>query len=469
MISALALLLSSGPALASSHAEAPGVAQTPAVDPTDFYMFKNPNDPTKVVFILNVNPMIPAGAGPNFASFQDGALYEIHIDNEGDGLEDIRYGFRFTSDYAMPDTFLYNVGDITNPANRNHMQTYIAARWTRGAPLSSPDRIFKTPGNPGRVAPANVGELSVPMGAYNPGGSTAGSLTTNHIYSATFAEGTYRFFAGPRQEGFYVDLERTFDLLNVAHTDNTNTLLGYNVMTIAIEVPLLSLTRDNRPPDPATNNHVIAAWATTSVPRTRIHEDDGLGDTWTGPYVQVGRLGNPLVNEAVIPVGMKDVFNHRPPNEDAQFLSYVCNPLLPVYMNLLLGTPNPGTVDAGLGLQPCREDLVQAFLMGLPGLNQPGGYALGGAIPGVPGKRYDAFDALRMNLSSAASGFPDGRAVGDDVVDVALSAMAGLLVDGTFVPDGVDATGLHYLNNFPFLGDPWSGDGHPQGFHPPAP
>lgn len=465
MLSALLLTLAAAPALASSHAEAPGVAQTPAVDPTDLYAFRSPTDPNKVVFIMNVNPMLPAGSGPNFAAFEDGALYEIHIDNEGDGREDVRFGFRFDSSYAMPDTFLYNVGDITNLANRNHMQTYVAARWNEAAPITTPSRILRSPANPAMVAPANVGVVSVPMGAYNPNGTTPGSLTTNHIYSATFAEGTYRMFAGPRQEGFFVDLERTFDLLNVAHTDNTNTLLGYNVLTIAIEVPIVSLTRDQRPPDPALNNHVIAVWATTSVPRTRIHEDDGLGDTWTGPYVQVGRLGNPLVNEAVIPVGMKDVYNHRPPNEDIQFLSYVCNPLLPVYMNLLLGTPNPGTADIGLGLQPCREDLVQAFLMGLPGLNQPNSYVLGGPIPGEPGKVYDAFDALRMNLTSTSSGFPDGRKLGDDVVDVALSAMAGLLINGTFVPDGVDASGLNYLNSFPFMGDPWSADDHPQGFH----
>jgi hypothetical protein len=454
MLFSLVTTLLTGSALASSHAEAPGLVGRPQLDPTDFYMFISPEDSSKVVFILNVNPLEVPGSGPNFKNFADDALYEIHIDNEGDGLEDIRFGFRFSTTYQMPDTFLYNVGDVSNLANRNHIQTYIAARWDGG----NLTRVFRNPGNPGYVAPANVGTLSTPMDGYHPESAMPGFITSDHIYSSTFAEGEYRMFAGPRQEGFYVDLGHTFDLLNLGSiVPNENTLLGYNVHSIAIEVPINSLTRDFQMPDPARQNTVIAAWATTAVRQTQINEADGLGDTLNGPYVQVGRLGSPLVNEVVIPVGMKDVFNHRPPNEDGQFLGFVTNPLLPVYMEALLGIPNPVSFNAGLGIGG-REDLVLAFLTGHPALGtQPAGFALGGPIPGEPGKSFAAFEALRMNLTTP-SGFPNGRNVGDDVVDVALSAMAGLLINGTFVPDGVDATGLSYLGEFPFMGDPWAGD-----------
>jgi len=449
LITALALATS---ALASSHAEAPGLVGRPQLDPTDFYMFISPEDSSKVVFILNVNPLEVPGAGPNFKNFADDALYEIHIDNEGDGFEDIRFGFKFSTTYQMPDTFLYNLGDVGNRANLNHSQSYIAARWDDGRLT----RVLQNGANPGYVAPANVGSVSTPLDGYHPESTLPGYITTDHIESATFAEGEYRMFAGPRQEGFFVDLGHTFDLLNVASiVPNENTLLGYNVHTIAIEVPINSLTRDRLAPGP--QNAVIAAWATTSVRRTQINEADGLGDSLSGAYVQVGRLGSPLVNEAVIPVAMKDVFNHRPPNEDGQFLSYVTNPLLPAYMELLLGIPNPGSYNAGLGIGG-REDLVLAFLTGHPALGtQPAGFALGGPIPGEPGKTFGAFEALRMNLTTA-TGFPNGRTPEDDVVDVALSAMAGLLINGTYVPDGVDSTGLNYLGEFPFLGDPWAGD-----------
>ena len=161
---------------------------------------------------------------------------------------------------------------------------------------------------------------------------------------------------------------------------------------------------------------------------------------------------------------MKDVFNASPPDQDGQFLSYVTEPLLPIYMEAILGVPNPGPYSVGLGIGG-REDLVWAFLTGIPGLTQPAGFSLGAPIPGEPGKSFGAFEALRLNLTQPASSFPNGRAVGDDVVDIALSAMAGLLIDGTFIPDGVDSNGLSYLTTFPYLGDPWSGDDHPQGFH----
>lgn len=452
------LLLLIGAAFASSHREAPAIALDPAADLTDFYMFMSPEDSDKVVFIVNVNPLEPPGGGPNFHRFDDNVLYEIHVDNEGDGEEDISYQFRFTTTYNIPSTFLYNTGDIASSANLNMVQTYTVTKVDH-------DTGTATTMMSGTVAPTNVGTQSGADG-YNPTGSSPGDITEDYIKKS----GDYRSFAGPRQEGFYVDLERTFDLLNVAGADgtpNTNTLLGYNVHSMALEIPASDLTRDGNGPSSVLQNEVIAAWATTSRQAVTVRRSGGQGgEAQRGGWVQVARLGNPLVNEVVIPIADKDVFNASHPRDDIQFLPYVQDLLLATYMNALLGTSCPSEYDAGLGIGG-REDIILAFLTGHPSVgNLPGGYALGGAIPGESGKTFGAFEALRINLAGEGLGFwPDGRYVSDDVVDVALSAVCGFLIDGTYIPDGVDSTGLNYLSSFPFLGDPWPGDDHPAGYH----
>ena len=447
-----ALILS--PAFASSHREAPAIAKDPTADITDLYTFESAENPNNQVFIFNVNPLELPGGGPNFHFFDDDVKYDINIDNEGDGAADVIYRFSFTTTYQQPETFLYNTGSIDNPANLNMVQTYTVKRIADG--------VASTVLSSGTVAPTNVGELS--DGGYDPMSTTASALTNGYIAT----QGQYRFFAGPRQEGFYVDLERTFDLLNVNHTDNQNTLLGYNVHSMAIEVPKRAITRDGRLPSASNQDAVIAVWATTSRRRTRVLNTDGT-DSTAGAWVQVSRLGNPLVNEAVIPVGDKDLFNATAVSAtgDYQFLSYVTDPLLIQYMNALLGVPIPTDADcnAGLGIGG-REDLVLAFLTGHPALGtMPSGYALGGAIPGEGTKTFAAFEALRTDLTGAGFGqWPDGRHVGDDVVDVALSAVGGLLCTSGgsgFIADGVDSTGLSYLTTFPYLGDPWLGDDHP--------
>ncbi len=175
----------------------------------------------------------------------------------------------------------------------------------------------------------------------------------------------------------------------------------------------------------------------------------------------------PLVNEVVIPIMDKDRFNASQPVDDIQFAGYVLNPILMPYLTAVLGVPDPGCYSAGFGLG-CREDLVQIFLTGHPAFGtEPAGFALGGAIPGSPGKFFAPFEALRLDLTNPTSGFPNGRMLGDDVVDVGLSVVAGYpLIDPTvFIPDGVDSTGLTYLDAFPFMGDPWMGDNHPMNVH----
>ncbi|MFT4622236.1 MAG: hypothetical protein ACI8PZ_000892 [Myxococcota bacterium] len=442
------LLALAAPSFASSHREAPAITHDPAADITDFYMFVSPEDPSKLILIMNVNPLEEPGGGPNFHGFDDLVKYNIHIDNEGDGQEDITFGFVFESEYQYPEEFLYNLGDINDPAFLNHRQRMTAAMWTDGA-LD----VLISGGADAFVAPANVGHVSGGDGGYNPMSASPGSLTTTYTHPA----GEIRVFAGPRQEGFYVDLGRTFDLLDLAAGGHENTLLGKNVHTIAVEVPLEMVTRDGALPDPGLQNEVISAWASTTRPQQQYINDSGVRLT-RGREIQVARLGMPLVNEVAIPVGMKDLFNAGHPSDDGRFLSYVTDPILPIYMEAVLGVPNPISHDEGLGIGG-REDLVLLFLTGHPALGTlPGGFELGGPIPGEVDKVFGAFEALRINLSTP-SGFPNGRLPADDVVDVALDAMAGLLIDGTMIGgDGVGADGLHYLDVFPFLGDPWSGN-----------
>lgn len=440
-------------AMASSHREAPGISRDPVADITDWYAFVDPTDDDTFVMIMNVNPLELPGGGPNFHGFGDDVRYVMNIDNEGDGLEDIEFRFRFETEYNFPGDFLYNLGDIGDPANLNVRQRVYLTRSRDGVEIpiiTAADNFY--------TAPINVGTASDPTLGYTPEAGAPGAITSAYTYT----KGAYRVFAGPRQESFYVDLERTFDLLNLAHGDNTNTLLGYNVHTIAIEVPVAELTKDLGAPDPVAQNEVIATWSTTERRANTIRSADGSTRS-AGPWTQVARLGMPLINEAAIAIEDKDRFGASQPADDIQFLDYVINPILPIYMEAVLGVPNPVSFDAGLGIGG-REDLVLLLLTGHPAVGTlPGGYALGGPIPGED-KLFGAFEALRANLSTA-SGFPNGRLVGDDVTDVTLSALAGLLIDGTFVADGVDGAGLYPLGEFPWLGDPWAGDDHPGNHH----
>ncbi len=458
------LMLLAFHAHASSHREAPAIALDPSADITDFYAFISPENPDNVVFILNVNPLEAPGGGPNFHRFDDNVMYAINIDNEGDGEEDIVFQARFETSYDATDafgleTFIYNIGPVGTAGSVYHHQSYSVTRVDDG--------VASTILSVGDTAPINVGTQSGSDG-YNPEGSTPGSITTANIESS----GDYRFFAGPRQEGFYVDLERTFDLLNLAGLDGTanqNTLLGYNVHSFAIEVPITSLTKDGLAATSANKNSIVAAWATTSRRSVTVRRANGVDSGSRGPWVQVSRLGNPLVNEVVLPVAQKDIFSSAHPRDDIQFLSYVQTSVLGAYMNVVLGTTCPSSFDAGLGLGG-REDLILAFLTGHPALGtMPDDYALGGSIPGEAGKSFGAFEALRVNLEGDGFGqWPDGRNVEDDVVDVALGAVCGGLAgsgEGFAVVDGVDSSGLSYLDSFPFLGDPWAGDDHPEGAH----
>jgi hypothetical protein len=401
-----------------------------------------------VVLISNFIPLQFPSSGPNFWKLDDNVLYEIMIDNTGDAIEDFTFQFRFRTQIRNPNTFLYNTGPVTSldDPDLNVRQffsvTRVAGPRRTGAARLIADNV--------PVMPANVGVSS--MRDYN------GQLGSG-VFAQEF-EGI-RLFAGPRDEGFYVDLGATFDLLQVRSLVSglgqpIDSLAGYNVHTIAIELPISSVTRNGVRPSLATDpNATIGAWSTASRMSTTTRT--AVGQAHAGDWVQVSRLGNPLVNEVVIPVGVKDTFNGLEPTGDGAALSFVTNPVVPPLMEALFGVSTPPTP---------RNDLVTIFLTGIPGLNQIGTsprpsemLRLNTAI--TPTARPNRLGVLGGDLA----GFPNGRRVGDDVVDIALQAMAGatpltpqfVRSPNNAVGDGVDQNDREYLAVFPFLTTPHPG------------
>ena len=435
-------------AVASSHREAPLISADPLADNTDVYAFVSPDATDTVTLIANWIPLEAPGGGPNFYKFGDDVLYRINIDNNGDANDDIVYEFRFKTAVQNGGTFLYNTGPITslNDPHFNVRQTYSVTRYDRhgttvlGAHLTTP--------------PVNVGARSTPNYA---------TLANEAIH--TLSDGS-KVFAGQRDDPFFVDLGSVFDLLglrpfNAAHlspfapASGVDGLKGLNTHTVAIQVPKWRLTHDGSPgTDIANPRSIIGVYSTTLRRRVLIETGEQDQDS---EWVQVSRLGMPLVNEVIIPLAQKDLFNRSDPRNDQQFASFVLNPeparLIPV---LYPGVHVPATP---------RTDLATIFLTGIPNLNQPPGVTpsemlrLNMAVPpsAVPNR-------LGL-LSGQADGFPNGRRLGDDVVDIELRALAG----GTpFTPafnvfpnnalgDGVDGNDQTFLPTFPYVASPFPG------------
>jgi hypothetical protein len=427
---------------ASSHREAPLLTADPLADNTDVYAFVSPDDPSRVTLIANFIPLEAPYGGPNFFRFDDTVLYEIMVDNDGDAVEDVTFQFRFRTETRNPNTFLYNTGPITSidSANWNVRQFYSVTRVEGRRRRGTSTRLGVDLPTP----PVNVGRRSTPD--YE-------ALAAQAVRQ--LSDGT-RVFAGQREDPFFVDLN-VFDLLAVppADTSNQDSLAGFNVHAIAIEVPAASLTSTGTRPSAPTDAHaVIGVWSTASrriVGSRRISEFGGP------PFVQVSRLGQPLVNEVVIPLGAKDLFNTLEPTGDAAALDFVTDPEVPKLLAALFGIQSPPAP---------RADLVTIFLKGIPGLNQP---------PGVLPS-----EMLRLNVAIApaadpsplgvlggdVAGFPNGRRLGDDVVDIALRAMAGATpLTPAFntginakLGDGVPANDRPLLKAFPFIGTPHPGN-----------
>jgi hypothetical protein len=465
----------------SSHREAPEISKDPVADSSDVYCFVSPDDPSKVTMIANYVPLQGPAGGPNFFEFGDDVLYEIHIDQTGDGRADITYQFRFDTNNTVGNTFLYNVGPITalNSPNWNRKQTYSVVRLHHGVP--------KVLGRNLPCPPCNIGPLSTP--GYT--GLAASAVQT--------LDGDVKVFAGQRADAFYVDLGSVFDLAILrkfqqlhnkfgVKADELNTpapgrngLANLNVHTIAIQVPKTKLTVDgSNPTDVMSKKSVIGIWTTASRRAASVRSDQYERPVQTGPFKQVSRLGMPLLNEVLIPIEKKDFWNKQSPHRDSQFQAHLTQPELAGLLPVLYPDVFPNLAALNKSKAP-RNDILAIFHTGLPA----------GVVPGFQNSLSDhQADELRLNMAvppssspsnlglidGDAAGFPNGRRPFDDIATVEIRALAGVtypLVAKGFTPDGAanivtddntnstsDQTAkgtVSLLKTFPFLGTPHDG------------
>jgi hypothetical protein len=432
----LVLACATGAARASSHSEAPGTAKDRLADDTDLYAYVSPDAPDAVTFVGLWVPLLEPAGGPNFYSFDDDAHYYINVDNVGDAQDHIRFEFTFRTERRTGATFLYNTGPVTS---LDDTDLNVRQFWTLTREDNGSEQVIAE----GQVAPQFVGPVSMP---------NYGALADQAMVTAS--DGT-KIFVGPRDDPFFVDLGATFDLLTIRRVPGNkgkgiDAVAGYNVMSIVLQVPKTRLTSDGAAVN--ANNAVIGVYDSVERPRDRTINGDGT-ITVSGPEVQVSRLGHPLVNEVVIGLADKDKFNATKPTGDTAFLNYVVDPELPKLFNLLYGIPAPPAP---------RNDLVAVFLTGVPGLNKP---ANANQVPcemlrlnmGIaPSSRPNRFGVIAGDVA----GFPNGRRLADDVVDIEERVAAGVLVEGfnaapaNQLGDGVDANDLPYLPRFPYVAPP---------------
>lgn len=494
----LPAVIISSTATASSHREAPAITSSPRVDGTDLYMFRSYETGREdyITILANYLPLQDAYGGPNYFRLDPSALYEIHIDNNGDALEDLTFQFRFneqvkglslnigpegnTAAVAVP---LTNIGPISagNTAALNVVETYSVSLVRGDRRTGARSAVTDPNGGESFAKPVdNIGNKSI-------GDYPAYAASHIHDISIPGCATNGRVFVGQRQEGFVVNLGETFDLVNIqfpaeeldssgnGRSAEANTIADKNVTTLALELPISCLTTNSEP--------VIGAWTTASLRQARMLNPDpqNTSDTSTtsnptgaslqgGAWTQVSRLGMPLVNEVVIGLPDKDLFNASEPADDGQFATYVTNPALPELLEILFG--NAG-VRAPNNFP--RADLIAAFLTGVPNLNQPANVV--------------ASEMLRLNTSIAATpagqqndlgvlggdnaGFPNGRRPIDDVVDAELRVAMGVLCvafpdafgcNGDDAPsgglgftDGALPDAAAYGESFPYLADPLPG------------
>ncbi len=444
-------------AAASSHREAPLISQDPVADNTDVYMFRSPEDPSTVTLIANYYPYSGPAGGPNFYRFGDDVRYEFNIDNDGDAKADIRYYFNFHTTIKKNDTFLYNTGPIGSITSDSLTVQQQYTVWKQvGSKLTNLYAGYVAP-------PSNVGchsfksgwSPTIPAQSCGDGNNLYEQIAQTAAYTLPNGEG--KVFAGQRRDSFFADVGAIFDLLSIRDSFSTG---GYNlfdqfsVQTIALQVPIDKLKK---------NDDVIGFWATNSRQKQRVLPTASTAAADTEKYItspkwkQVSRLGLALVNEAVIPMAMKDKFNASKPKDDvANFAGPVVDPELAKLLNAIYGVPVPPAP---------RQDLVDALLLGVPGLNRPSGNPV-------------ASDMLRLNTSTPVctsgcstlgviggdlQGYPNGRRLTDDVVDISERVIAGVLVSGyngspnNALGDGVNAPPYSFSSAFPYLATPVDG------------
>jgi hypothetical protein len=459
----------------SSHREAPAISQDPVADNADTYAFVSPDYPTTVTVITNYVPLEGPPGGPNFFEFGDDVLYSIYIDNDGDALPDITYQFQFRTTLQNEDTFLYNTGQITSLTDPawNKRQLYdvsvIHSKGT-GGNRQNHDRDGK-----GKVLakdlscpPCNIGPRSTPN--YD-------DLAAAAVHDLPSGE---TVFAGQRNDGFFVDLGAIFDLGDIREIQNlhlipteagtsVDPLKTMNIHTIAIKVPIAMLTHHgNTPSNRMNRDSVLGIWGGASRRKVQVREQHRT--IGTGPWVQVSRLGNPLFNEVIVPVGDKDRWNAVDPIDDDSFEEYVNQPELARLLPVLYPNEFPDLA----AYSADRADLHAILLTGIPSGIVPGFQNFTGPKPA---------DMLRLNVAippntsdpnalgvvgGDLAGYPNGRRVFDDVVSIELKAIAGAtipLVDPSYSVDGAVAAVSSYLepgtdryqSDFPYLGTPHDG------------
>ncbi len=434
---AAAMLMTSTALMASSHREAPGLANDPAADITDLYTFKGERGTTHQAFVMNVSPAYVAAAGPNWYRFDDDVLYEIHIDNNGDAIEDVTYQFNFTTHNDKDEATNANViaflpGVAWDSAKKAYThfggaagslplrQTYSMTKVTGGRRKGKATKITPTDMSDFPVAPPRIGPGTTD-GAIANHASASNRYTAYKTLAAnatvTTADG-YKVFAGPRNDPFSVDLGGIFNSILVRPgavglpSGATDSLAKSNVLSIVVEVPIAEIMPDAAKPS-------FGVWATTSRPQGTVRGLKGKNPTNGGGYVQISRLGNPLVNEVVIGVKDKDKFNATEPKDDVtNFAGYVVKPQLAYLLNALYGSA--GSTAAGgitdISLED-RTDLVQVFVTGIKGVSM---------YPDATGTG----DMIRVNRAldlggGAVEGWPlNGRKITDNVVKTALTFLA---------------------------------------------
>jgi hypothetical protein len=430
-----------GSATASSHREAPLISQDPSADNTDLYAFRSIDRPDQLTVISNWIPAEDPAAGPMYYEFSPTARYNIYVDKTGDGKPEVTYTFRFKQ--SAPVAFL-----------RSTAQAYSVTKTEGGKP-----RIVGS----GMTPPNNVGPRTTP----NYRALAAGGVKS--------VDGGVTVFAGQREDAFFSDIGQIFDSLGFRRgTGSTgggkDFFAGYGVHAIALQIPISQID---------TASHVVGVWASTDrqqievrnvksraayrsngKTKYRLVTKPGASQRW----VQVSRIGNPLFNEVIVPTELKDQWNSETPATDSKYAKYVTDPILAALINKLY----PGVVNAP---EHSRDDLVQVLLTGVPKLNETGStqadmLRINLSIPPTPASSVSRLGVLGGDLQ----GYPNGRRLGDDVIDIAEQAVAGALKanpNAKALGDGVDANDVANLTTFPYEADPFSGADNTKGQQKP--
>ena len=485
----------SSTAIASSHREAPNITRLPTVDSTDFYLFNSyeAGRGDYVTVLANYIPLQDPQGGPNYFAMDPAAVYSIHIDQNGDAIEDMTFQFRFSQ--TLPDgnkglrlpigakgqekmvgVPFKNIGGVSAGNNNalNFTERY-EVRLVNGPQTASAGTVLSS----GEAD----GLFTKPYDYI--GNKTFGNASSYQAYANQYryemtipnCSAKARVFVGQRKDPFVVNLGETFDLVNyvpvegdsapgkgdkggfpggITQSNENDDLRGKNITTLALELPKACIT--------GAGNGVIGAWTTASLPQARLlNPKSGFNNTEKngGALVQVSRLSNPLVNELVIGIADKDKFSSSAPKDDGQFADYVTHPSLPAVLNILFRDAVNSTLGANIAdLAPTnfpRVDLVTAFLTGVPNVNQLAKVTpsemlrLNTKIAATPAAMQSPFGVAGNDLA----GFPNGRRPGDDVVDIALRVMMGALchdipVNGTPTNLGVCKPSDAAVGNVPF-------------------